>query len=183
MILTLTIYNNNESNDSNKGEVMKVNQKTAVFQAIIMVLENAGIEFQEGSNVAEHMTKDRRAEVTAILVQGFRAGDIELDKEYSDSDLKAYVSGLQSNWIRKDKRLNGNTVYVAKNPGSRAGSGDSQLKNMKLLLATLTPNTPDYTEVETAIAERTAEVAKAKAKTITVDFSALPAHLAAKFSK
>ena len=161
---------------------MKVNQKTAVFQAIIMVLEAAGIEFQEGSNVAEHMTKERRGEVNAILFKGFRAGDIELDREYSDSDLKAYVSGLQSNWIRKDKRLNGNTTYVAKNPGSRAGSGDSQLKNMKLLLATLTPNTPDYTEVEQAIIARTAEVAATK-KTVVVDFSALPAHLRAKFQK
>ena len=162
---------------------MKVNQKSAVFAAISMVLSNAGIEFTEGENVSEHMTKEVRAQVNAILFQGFRAGDIELDREYSDTDLKAYVSGLQSNWIRKDKRLNGNTVYVAKNPGSRAGSGDSQLKNMKLLLATLTPGTDDYVEVETAIATRSTEVAAAKAKTITVDFSALPEHLRAKFQK
>jgi hypothetical protein len=162
---------------------MKMNQKSAVFAAISMVLSAAGIEFNEGENVAEHMTKERRAEVNAILFQGFRAGDIELDREYSDTDLKAYVSGLQSNWIRKDKRLNGNTIYVAKNPGSRAGSGDSQLKNMKLLLATLTPGTPDYIEVEQCIAVRTTEVATAKAKTVTVDFSALPAHLRAKFQK
>jgi hypothetical protein len=162
---------------------MKVNQKTAVFQAILMVLADKGIDFTEGHNVAEHMTKEVRAQVNAILFQGFRAGDIELDREYSDSDLKAYVSGLQSNWIRKDKRLNGNTVYVAKAPGSRAGSGDTQLKNMKLLLATLTPGTEDYIEVEQCIATRTTEVAAAKAKTITVDFSALPAHLRAKFQK
>lgn len=162
---------------------MKVNQKTAVFQAITMVLSAAGIEFNEGENVAEHMDKEIRGQVNTILFQGFRAGDIELDREYSDSDLKAYVSGLQSNWIRKDKRLNGNTVYVAKNPGSRAGSGDSQLKNMKLLLLTLTPGTEDYIEVESAIAARTVEVAASKAKSITVDFSALPAHLRAKFQK
>ena len=162
---------------------MKVNQKSAVFAAISMVLSNAGIEFTEGENVSEHMTKEVRAQVNAILFQGFRAGDIELDREYSDTDLKAYVSGLQSNWIRKDKRLNGNTTYVAKNPGSRAGSGDSQLKNMKLLLATLTPGTDDYIEVETAVTARTIEVQASKAKSITVDFSALPAHLRAKFQK
>lgn len=162
---------------------MKTNQKTAVFQAILMVLESKGIEFNEGSNVAEHMSKDIRSEVNAILFQGFRAGDIELEKEYTDTDLKAYVSGLQSNWIRKDKRLNGNVVYQAKNPGSRAGSGDAQLKNMKLLLATLTPGTPDHAEVEQAVAERTIEVQATKAKSITVDFSALPAHLRAKYQK
>jgi len=162
---------------------MKVNQKTAVFQAILMVLESKGIEFTEGDNVAEHMSKENRAAVNLILFQGFRAGEIELDREYSDTDLKAYVSGLQSNWIRKDKRLNGNTTYVAKNPGSRVGSGDTQLKNMKLLLQTLTPGTDDYAEVEACINARTAEVAAAKQKSITVDFSALPAHLRAKFQK
>jgi hypothetical protein len=160
---------------------MKVNQKTAVYQAILMVLESAKIAFRDGMNVAEVMTKEHRKEVNDILFAGFRSGDIELEREYSDSDLKAYVSGLQSNWIRKDKRLNGNTTYVAKNPGSRAGSGDAELKNAKLLLSTLTAGTEDYNEVQAFIEQRTAEIAKTKVKTI--DFSALPAHLRSKFQK
>lgn len=160
-----------------------MNQKSAVFAAISSVLVNAGIDFEEGMDVGPVMSKELRAQVNAILFQGFRAGDIEIDVEYSDTDLKAYVSGLQSNWIRKDKRLNGNTTYVAKNPGSRAGSGDAQLKNTKLLLATLIPGTPDYIEVEQEIAKRTTELAATKASKVTVDFSALPAHLRAKFQK
>ena len=84
---------------------MKVNQKTAVYQAILMVLADKGIDFQDGQNVAEHMSKEVRAQVNTILFEGFRAGDIELDREYTDSELKAYVSGLQSNWIRKDLSL------------------------------------------------------------------------------
>ena len=164
-----------------------INQKTAVYMAITTVLAEAGHDFTDGMNISEYMTKDRRAIVNAVLFKGFRDGEIELDREYSDADLRVYVSGLQSNWIRKDKRFNGNTVYQAKNPGSRAGSGDSALVNAKRLLAQLQSDpessATDITEVETFISSRTAEVQAAKAKTITVDFSALPAHLRAKFQK
>ena len=165
-----------------------VNQKTAVYMAITQVLANAGIEFQDGQQIAGHMTKERRAIVNAMLFEGFRNGKIELDREYSDSDLKAYVSGLQSNWIRKDKRFNGNTTYVAKNPGSRAGAGDQSLVNAKRLLADLVakgigPDTEDYQMVEAFITEKTAEITAAKAKATAIDFTALPAHLREKFSK
>ena len=165
-----------------------INQKTAVYMAITTVLADANIDFTDGMNIAEHMTKERRAVVNAVLFKGFRDGEIELDREYSDTDLKAYVSGLQSNWIRKDKRFNGNTVYQAKNPGSRAGSGDSALVNAKRLLLALQADPKasteaDMAEVERFIIERTAEVQAAKVKAITVDFSALPAHLRTKYQK
>ena len=162
---------------------MKVNQKTAVYQAILMVLSAQGIPFKDGDNVHEHMTKENRAKVNGILIDGFNAGDIELDRTYdTEAELKTYVSSLQSNWIRKDIRLNGGTKYAAKAPGSRAGSGDAQLKNMKLLLQTLTPGTDDYCEVEEAIHYRTTEVAATKVKAVAVDFSALPESLR-KFAK
>lgn len=152
----------------------KMNQKEAVFQAICNVTGFKG----EG---VLSITKEQRSQVNAILFEGFRAGTIELDREYSDSDLKSYVSGLQSNWIRKDKRLNGGTQYVAKNPGSRAGSTDPQLKAMRALLSTLTDES-ERAEVQSHIDAKVAEIAAAK-QTKVVDFSALPADLAAKFRK
>lgn len=152
----------------------KMTQKEAVFQAVCNV---TGFE---GEGICSP-SKEERAQVNAILFEGFRSGKIELDREYSDSDLKAYVSGLQSNWLRKDKRLNGGTQYVAKNPGSRAGSTDPQLKAMRNLLSTLTdPN--DRAEVQAHIDAKVAEI-RAHKVTKTVDFSALPADLAAKFIK
>jgi hypothetical protein len=158
---------------------MSVSQKHAVYVAIVNVLTEQGITFEEGMDVAPHMTRERRAIVNAILIAGFKTGEIELNGEYDDQELKSYVSGLQSNWIRKDARLNGNTKYQAKNPGSRTGSGDKQLSQMKLLLSTLTdPN--DRNEVQVCIDARTAELAASKVKTI--DFSALPAEFA-KFLK
>lgn len=157
-----------------------VTQKEAVYTGITSVLAEAGVHFEEGSDVSQVLTKEHRAQVNAILFEGFKGGNILLEKPFSDTELKAYVSGLQSNWIRKDKRLNGGTQYVAKNPGSRQGSGDPQIKAMKLLLSTLTDAT-ERSEVEAEISKRQAEITKSKAPAI--DFSALPESLRAKFNK
>lgn len=116
---------------------MSQTQKEAVFQAVSSVLSEANINVSEGSDFAPALTREYRAQVTAILVEGFRSGNIALDKTFDDdSALRTYCSGLTSNWLRKDKRLNGGMKYVAKNPGSRIGSSDPQLKAMRVLLST-----------------------------------------------
>lgn len=152
----------------------KISQKEAVFQAVKNVCGE-----QDGAYTP---SKEQRAQVNGILFEGFRKGTIELDREFSDTDLKSYVSGLQSNWLRKDKRLNGGVAYVAKNPGSRAGSGDPQLKALRALMTTDISAT-ERAEVQSYIDARIMEINATKAKKVTVDFSALPADLAAKFQK
>ncbi len=159
----------------------KLSQKSAVYNAITSVLKENGVHFEDGMNIQGVMSREFRGQVNAILIEGFKSGGIELDREYGDSELKAYVSGLQSNWLRKDKRFNGGTQYVAKNPGSRAGSSDPQLKNLRALRSTLT-DPSDIAEVDAHIEKRLSEISVAKVKT-TVDYSALPAELQAKFNK
>ena len=152
----------------------KYTQKEAVFNAVVNICgEIDGIYSP---------SKEQRAMINAIICEGFKNGTVELSTEYAtDAELKSYTSGLISNWLRKDTRLNGGTKYVAKNPGSRAGSGDAQLKAMRALMSTLT--TPeDKAEVQKHIDARVAEIASAK-QVKTVDFSALPADLQAKFNK
>lgn len=151
----------------------KTTQKEAVFQAVKNVCGDV--------DGAYTPTKEQRAQVNNILFEGFRSGTIELDREYNDADLKSYSSSLQSNWLRKDKRLNGGVIYAAKNPGSRAGSGDASLKAMRALMTTLTSES-DKAEVQAHIDARVSEIAATKVKKVAVDFSALPADLAAKFS-
>lgn len=158
----------------------KQTQRDAVYNAVSSVLAEAG-KTVEG-DVSTHMTRELRSQVNNILFEGFRAGTIVLDKEFTDTELKSYVSGLQSNWLRKDKRLNGGVSYVAKNPGSRAGSGDSSLKAMRALLSTVTSES-DRAEIESHIAARVQEIKASKIKSKPIDFSALPANLAAKFLK
>ena len=144
----------------------KMTQKEAVFQAILNVCGT-----QDGAYAP---TKEERAQVNQILFEGFRAGKIELDREYDDSGLKAYVSGLQSNWLRKDKRLNGGVQYVAKNPGSRAGSTDPQVKAMRALLQTKT-DPSERAEIQSFIDKRVAEIKPAK--TVTINVADLPPEL------
>lgn len=151
---------------------MKISQKEAVYNAVVNVC---------GEMDTYTPSKEQRAQINAILFEGFRAEKIEMDVSKSDSDLKSYCSGLTSNWLRKDKRLNGGVKYTAKSPGSRAGSTDPQLKAMRALISTLTTD-EDKAEVQGHIDARIAELTKAKQATV-VDFSALPADLAAKFNK
>lgn len=151
----------------------KMSQKEAVFQAVSKV--KGTVEFSE----AVEMSREERGLVNQILFEGFRSGVVELESEFTDSALKAYVSGLQSNWLRKDKRLNGGVAYVAKNPGSRAGSGDAQLKALRALMSTLTEES-DRAEVQSHIDARIAEISKSKAAAL--DLSALPEDLRAKFA-
>lgn len=152
----------------------KMTQKEAVFQAVKNVCGE-----QDGAYTP---TKEQRAQINQILFQGFKSETIELERQFSDSDLKGYVSGLQSNWLRKDKRLNGGVSYVAQNPGSRAGSSDPSLKAMRALLSTLTTE-EEKAEVQGYIDARVAEINASKKKSVSIDFTALPADLASKFAK
>src|ERR1051325_1045852 len=145
----------------------KMTQKEAVFQAVTNVCGNV--------DGAYAPTKEQRAQVNNSLFEGFKAGRVAFDGEMpEDSKLKAYVSGLQSNWLRKDKRLNGGVQYTAKNPGSRAGSTDPQIKAMRLLLATKT-DASERAEIQTFIDKRLAEIKPAKS--VEIDVSALPEEL------
>lgn len=151
----------------------KLSQKEAVYNAVTSVLNENNISVSEGTDVSTLMTRELRSQVNQILFESFRSGTVQLDREFSDTDLKAYVSGLQSNWLRKDKRLNGNVSYVAKNPGSRVGSSDPSLKAMRALLSTLTEES-DKAEVQAAISTRVAEINASKVKKVSIDSSVLP---------
>ena len=142
----------------------KMSQKEAVFSAVVNVCGQ--------SDEAYSPTKDERASVNQILFEGFKNGTIEFAGTLpDDTKLKGYVSGLQSNWLRKDKRLNGNVQYVAKNPGSRAGQTDPQIKAMRTLLSTQ-EDPAKRAEIESFIARRLAEIKPAK--TVELDVDALP---------
>jgi hypothetical protein len=155
-----------------------MNQKEAVFAAITSVLADHGVDVE--GDVGPHMTKERRAQVNSILFEGFRSGRVSLDREFTDAELKSYVSGLQSNWIRKDSRLNGGVQYTPKNPGSRMGSGDAQLKALKSLLK-IKDDPTEAAEIQRFIDKREAELRAEKAKSVTINVADLPAELRAKY--
>lgn len=139
----------------------KVTQKEAVFHAVMNVVG----EFDGACNP----TSEQRKVINQILFTGFREGTIEYKGTVpTDQKLREYVSGLQSNWLRKDKRLNGGVQYEPKNPGSRAGSGDSQVKAMRALLSTQT-DPVRRAEIQSFIDKRLAEIKPTKATALSAE--------------
>src|SRR5665213_1033369 len=143
-------------------------QKESVFQAC------AGFGFDCGEFKP---TKDQLQNiyqcVTDSIVNGQTAFSDEAKLKYSTSELirTKYVPGMVSNWLRKDVRLNGGEPYVTKSPGSRAGSGDEQLKNLKALKSLH----PEHSEaIDEQIAVRLKELNVGKAKSVEVDMSKIP---------
>lgn len=146
----------------------KINQKTAVYNAVL----NVKGDIQEGTAVV--MSKEERAQVNLMLVTGFQEGTVQLDKEYeTDAELKNYCSGLLSNWLRKDSRLNGGGKYVPKNPGTRVGASDPQLKALRQLMQTKSDES-ERNEIQTFIDTRVAQIKASKVKDVQIDYSALP---------
>ena len=141
----------------------KMKQVEAVYVSTMNVLAEHNIAFDDGMNIESVMTKEIRDEILSVIVNGFETDQIELSAEakakyFSTDKLKVYTRGLMNNWFRKDKRLNGGTKYEAKNPGSRAGAGDEQLKALKLLRQIKTDDAEAVAAIDQAIANRLAEI-------------------------
>jgi hypothetical protein len=98
---------------------MKQNQAVIAFTKQVL-----GSSFQYGVDIATYITDEQRKEISSLMIAGLQAGEIEL-KERSKGKLedpkaiKAYVSGLVTNWFQKSKELNGGVKHAIKNPGSR----------------------------------------------------------------
>jgi len=153
---------------------MSMSQKEAVYSAVKSIKS-----FDDGEKV--NLTSDEKANVVNIVTESLASGDAVLsDKARAKFDtptkLKSYTSGMVNNWMRKDTRLNGGLKYVIKNPGSRAGSQDDTIKNLKLLKSTLT-DPAQIEECDAAIEARKAEITIEKAKNVEINYDHIPAEL------
>ncbi len=82
----------------------KLSQKDAVYNFVTEAL--AGVARAEGTKLKDLVTKEVRKTVRPRLFAAVRSGQIKLSKEYDDSKLKKYCSGLINNWLKKDPRFN-----------------------------------------------------------------------------
>jgi hypothetical protein len=145
---------------------MSITQGEAVYQAVCSVLENS--ELNEKVELNDSETK----RVADLVFTMFKTGVCQHKGNPSDEALRKYIPGLVNNWLRKDLRLNGGSKYQAKKPGSRAGSGDEQLKAMRDLLS-MTTDPLARAAIELEIQARREAI---KPKTI-VNIDALPPSL------
>lgn len=165
---------------------MSLNQREGVYVTIMNFLADQGINFDDGQaqTAQEILGKTGRKAVVELICFGLLGNEIEMKSEarskYStEASMMKYASELVSNWLRKDPRLNGGEKYVPANPGSRAGTGDSMIKELKKLrtVQEQAGNTEAVTMIDDAITARTQELGLEKAKVIEIDTSKLPAHL------
>lgn len=164
---------------------MAMNQREAVYTTTLNALADAGVAFDDGQNVEDVVTKDMRKSIIACISSAILKGEVEMSAEgrvkYADEPkMRNYVSGLVSNWFRKDKRLNGGVKHEIKNPGSRAGAGDEQLKALKTLRATKTDDADALKAIDEAIASRKAELGTKKVEITEEMLSLIPADLRSK---
>lgn len=165
----------------------KISQRQAVFTATMNVLADKGISFDEGQTptAQELVTKDMRKSIMEVVTNGIQNGEVEFSddaraKHTTVEKVRTYVSGLINNWFRKDKRLNGGAKYESKNPGSRAGSTDEQIKALKTLRKAKSDDADAVKAIDEAIATRQAEIAATKVKRVEVtqeQLDAIPAEL------
>ena len=155
-----------------------VNQKDAVFNVVSEV-----VQVREGEAVT--LTKEERATCLSMITTALQSGEVIVSeakqaKMTEEKHYRDYAQNILNNWTRKDLRLNGGKPYEAKNPGSRAGSGDEQVKELKKLRSSLT-DAEQIALVDQAITERLTELKAQQnaAKIEEVNFDLIPqfAHL------
>jgi hypothetical protein len=165
-----------------------MNQKTAVCECLVRVLEQNEIDYELGGEIPikQVLSKSMFDEVRREICEGFEEGLISMSDEAKvkyvghPTEMKKYVNGLVNNWVRKNKEFNNNFKgtpegkYEIKNPGSRTGSTDESIKNMRLLLKTVTDPTVRG-EIQEAIDERIAIISPQY--TVKVNAEAIPEHL------
>lgn len=156
---------------------MTISQKEGVYSCVVAVLKEKGESVEPGVKV-ELATSERKMCV-AMLCEATEAGDLEVKSEKARSNLPKYWDGTLSNWLRKDTRLNGGEPYKTKSPGSRAGSQDPEIREMRKML-----KHPDYAahkvQIQAAIDAKLAEIAASKAKDVEIDTSVISPKLLAK---
>jgi hypothetical protein len=147
----------------------KIPQKAAVFNAIVAVTGKE--QFEE----ALKLEGDQKRKVRDHVFQQFKEGKVTYGGEMpEDKELRRYCTGLVSNWLRKDRRLNGNTTYAPQNPGQRAGQGDEQLQMLKQLAKLPHLNDDQRREVQAAIEQREEQL---RGPQVQIDPEKLPENL------
>lgn len=128
------------------------------------------------------MTSEQRDVIVQMVTEGILAGKVSFTSEAkvkydTEAKVKGYVVGMVSHHLRNDKRMNGGVGRVIKNPGSRSGSGDEQLKALKLLQSNFDNGSEEWHEIEAAIANRTLEIQATRKPKATINIDALPESL------
>lgn len=150
-----------------------MNQRTAAVQTVLNILADRGVVYELNGvqTVKSFLNADDKTKIIDEMCAMYVRGEYIITTEPKGAELRKYVSGLINNWITKAPEFNGGNKHVIKNPGSRAGASNPEVKNMRLLLDQVSdPETKALIQAE--IDARTQPKA-----TATIDASFLPESL------
>ena len=157
----------------------KYNQKEAVYEAVSAFMHENNRVINDGDSV-DLSSEDRKTIVT-MIVTAISVGDMEFSLEAANNydtpeKVRNYSTGLLSNWLRKDTRLNGGARHSIKNPGSKVGQSDPLIKQLKALKKELT-NPKEIAKVDAEINTCIEQLRLKKSKNASINKDDLPAHL------
>ena len=149
-------------------------QSDAVLRAI------QAIKGQDEFTEPVTLTTDERRRVIDQVTEGILSGEVAFSdrarKRYdTDAKVRSYVVGMVSNHLRKDRRLNGGVSYQPKNPGSRTGSQDPVVRELRKLMR-VAPEEHKQT-IRDEINQRLEELRRAKLQEVEIDDSLIPESL------
>jgi hypothetical protein len=112
---------------------MADSQKQIVHNAIMAFLQENGFSLE---NKKVELTHNDRKTIVTMIVTAIDSGDMHLSaaaraKHDTPKKIRNYSTGLLSNWLRKDHRINGGLRHKTKNPGSKANQDDEIIKSLK----------------------------------------------------
>lgn len=153
-----------------------------------LAVENAtrtffGSKFQEGTAIKSYATKEDQRMIARAVGEGILEGTVEFSEtaksKYATQGLDhlvtSYVMGMVGNWFNKSPILNGNTKYVAKNPGSRT---NPEIKTLRTMLEQHASDPQAVARIQAEIDVKLAEIAASKpaksAKVKVVDPNLVP---------
>lgn len=148
-----------------------LSQKDAVYRAIVAYLSENGRIFEDGD--ALNLSPSDRKTIVTMIVEAISSGQVEFSrdaatKHSTPEKLRNYTTGLLSNWLRKDSRLNGGAKHEIKNPGARVGQDDILIKKLKELKKLLT-RTSDILKVDAEISIRLKQIQAEKEPKVNKD--------------
>lgn len=164
-------------------KVTKMIQSDATVACIINLCTEMGYKHNPGETVYKDLlTKDDKTFVANFVTKGCLDGSIMMSDRFTEKtkgDPKAvrrYVVGLVNDRLRKAKKLNGSTKYVAANPGKLKGSRDPEMKSLKQVLE-ITTDESNRKDIQLEIDRRQKELDLEKKKTVTIDVKFLSPEL------
>lgn len=135
-----------------------ISQKQAVVDGVKNVL---GSNFDPSVPAKQQLSSSQISSIKDSIVTGITSGSVVYKGDNTNTaKVKAYVSGLISNHLRKAKELNGGSGYTPSQKRPNGGKKDSVISELKTLLSTLEAGSEAYSEVESEITKRLTSIVK-----------------------